>query len=128
MSKKHIIIIVSSIILLLAVVAIVRFWTPEDKWLCQNGAWVKHGNPEEPMPIAPCSKLSESEARAIAKSSCIKGGETLEAGTYNESSKTWWYNANLNSARKGCSPACIVNEETGMAEINWRCTGLKEPK
>jgi len=72
-------------------------------------------------------KLSEAEAKAIAEASCIKGGEALSGGTYNQITKTWWFDANLNSAKEGCNPACVVSEETKTAEINWRCTGLIEP-
>ncbi len=73
------------------------------------------------------SLLSEVEARVIAEKSCIKGGEVLASGIYNENSKTWWYDANLNATKEGCNPACVVDEKTKTAEINWRCTGLKEP-
>jgi hypothetical protein len=72
--------------------------------------------------------MSEAEARTIAEKSCIKGGEALSAGTYNENSKTWWFDANLNAVREGCNPACVVSEETKTAEINWRCTGLITPQ
>ncbi|MFZ2970791.1 MAG: hypothetical protein WA063_06605 [Minisyncoccia bacterium] len=72
--------------------------------------------------------FTESEARVIAEKSCIKGGESLVPGYYNENSKTWWFDANLNSTREGCNPACVVSEETETAEINWRCTGLIVPK
>lgn len=72
--------------------------------------------------------LSETQARVIAEQSCLKGGESLAPGYYNDSSETWWFDANLNSARPGCSPACVVSSQTKTAEINWRCTGLKEPK
>ena len=74
------------------------------------------------------SSLSEAEARVIAEKSCIKGGEALDLGIYNENSKTWWFDANLNASRPGCHPACVVSVETKTAEINWRCTGLKESK
>ena len=57
----------------------------------------------------------------------IKGGESLAPGYYNENSKTWWFDANLNATQAGCNPACVVSEDTGQAEINWRCTGLREP-
>lgn len=162
-------IIISLIILVIAVITVIRFWSPEDTWLCQNGAWVKHGKPAQNQPTTTCpnlrpindspractdeaklcpdgsavgrngpnceftscprinSILSEAEARVIAEKSCIKGGEALGVGTYNENSKTWWYDANLNATREGCNPACVVNEETKSAEINWRCTGLKVP-
>lgn len=71
--------------------------------------------------------LSETEAKLIAEQSCVKGGEVLAAGLYNPNSKTWWFDANLNSVREGCTPACVVSEETKTAEINWRCTGLVVP-
>ncbi|MFZ5365294.1 MAG: hypothetical protein ACOZBH_03845 [Patescibacteria group bacterium] len=70
------------------------------------------------------SSLTEPEARAIAEKTCIKGGESLEPGYYNENTKTWWFDANLNVSKEGCNPACVVSEETKTAEINWRCTGL----
>ncbi len=34
----------------------VRLLSGEDDWLCQNGQWVKHGNPSAAMPTAPCNK------------------------------------------------------------------------
>jgi hypothetical protein len=71
--------------------------------------------------------LTEAEARVIAEKTCIKGGESLASGYYNENSKTWWYDANLNATRPGCNPACVVSEETKTAEINWRCTGAIPP-
>lgn len=74
------------------------------------------------------SKLTESEARNIAQKSCIKGGESLSIGVYNENSMTWWFDANLNASKEGCNPACVVSESTKTAEINWRCTGLLTDK
>ncbi|MFA5030341.1 MAG: hypothetical protein WC495_02010 [Patescibacteria group bacterium] len=97
--------------------------------LCPDGTAVGRIPPN--CEFADCpevdSLLTEAEARDIAEASCIKGGESLVAGTYNENTKTWWYDANLNATREGCSPACVVSEQTQTAEINWRCTGLVEP-
>jgi len=102
----------------------------EEAKLCPDGSAVARTGPH--CEFAPCppinSLLSEAEARVIAKKSCIKGGEALAAGIYNKNSKTWWYDANLNSTREGCTPACVVSEETKTAEVNWRCTGLNVPK
>ena len=67
------------------------------------------------------TKLSLSEAKEIAfLSEC---GDRLE-DTYicNEITGTWWIN--LDIEKEGCNPACVINVETKMAEINWRCTGL----
>lgn len=74
------------------------------------------------------STMTEKDARAIAEKACIKGGEALAPGYYNENSKTWWFDANLNAKIQGCNPACVVTEATKQAEINWRCTGAVPPK
>jgi heat shock protein HslJ len=76
----------------------------------------------------PITKITEVQARIIAQNSCVKRGESLSPGTYNEITKTWWFNAELNSTQPGCSPACVVSEETQSAEINWRCTGAILPQ
>jgi len=31
-----------------------QFLSGEDGWLCQNGEWVKHGNPSGSKPTVPC--------------------------------------------------------------------------
>jgi len=31
-----------------------QFLSGEDNWICQNGEWVKHGNPSAPKPTIPC--------------------------------------------------------------------------
>jgi hypothetical protein len=74
----------------------------------------------------PCeAKLNLSEAIDIAqKSDCIKEGSLTTETMYNNVSGTWWIDMNLSEPKPGCSPACVVYEQNGTAEINWRCTGL----
>lgn len=102
-----------------------RACTMEAK-LCPDGSAVGRSGPNCEFAACPAvnSIISEAEARAIAEKTCIKGGEALSAGIYNEGTKTWWFDANLNATRPGCNPACVVDETTKTAEINWRCTGL----
>jgi len=73
-------------------------------------------------------KMTETDAKTIAEKTCIKGGEALGEGSYNENSNTWWFDANLNATKEGCNPACVVDAKTKTAEINWRCTGAIIPK
>ncbi|MBU4374326.1 MAG: hypothetical protein KJ714_07815 [Euryarchaeota archaeon] len=72
----------------------------------------------------PCSgKMSLEEAIAIAKDSvCAQDGNLTDKTMYNEITLTWWIDLDLE--KEGCSPACVISEETRTAEINWRCTGL----
>lgn len=97
-------------------------WIHYNKETGEIGQWVKDFEGESNIFI------TESEARIIAEKTCIKGGEALGPGMHNKETKTWWFDANLNSVREGCSPACVVSEDNKQAEINWRCTGLRGPK
>jgi hypothetical protein len=70
------------------------------------------------------TKISLAQAKEIAeKSACKANGNLKETHFYNPSTKTWWFD--LDTQKDGCSPACVVSEETMTAETNWRCTGLK---
>jgi len=67
--------------------------------------------------------LSIEEAKQIAiNSSCLENGTLGDGYAYNQFTKTWWFD--LEIEKPGCSPACVVDETTETAEINWRCTGL----
>lgn len=97
-------------------------WVNYDKKSGEIGEWVKDFEGES------AAGLTEVQARIIAEKACIKGGEALSAGSHNKGTQTWWFDANLNATRPGCNPACVVDEKTSRAEINWRCTGLAAPK
>jgi hypothetical protein len=97
-------------------------WIHFDKNTAEIGEWVRDFEGESAI------NLSEFEARVIAEKNCIKGGEALGAGIHNKNTQTWWFDANLNTVKEGCNPACVVDEKTKTAEINWRCTGLVEPQ
>ena len=48
--------IIFLVVLILAAIALIRFWSPEDAWLCRNNQWVKHGNPEGLAPATGCGE------------------------------------------------------------------------
>ncbi|MDD3887491.1 MAG: hypothetical protein PHN19_01830 [Patescibacteria group bacterium] len=67
--------------------------------------------------------MKQSDALKIAQASdCNKEGLTAEISC-NENTRTWWID--LKTKKEGCSPACVIDVEKKTAEINWRCTGLK---
>ena len=39
---------------IITIVFILRISSPEDDWICQNGKWLKHGNPSVSAPNSPC--------------------------------------------------------------------------
>jgi len=51
---KALIIFVLILISILAIRIIIG--GDEDTWICENGQWIKHGNPEKPMPTVECGQ------------------------------------------------------------------------
>lgn len=71
----------------------------------------------------PSTEMTLEEAIEIAQNSdCVKEGNLTDESMYNNATKTWWIDLDIEKA--GCAPACVINVETKQAEINWRCTGL----
>ena len=67
--------------------------------------------------------MSLNVAKQIAlDSECADEGPLAEYYMCNSFTGTWWLDMDLD--RPGCNPACVLNIETGEAEINWRCTGV----
>lgn len=55
--KNRTIFVVAGIIgLLIAIMIGARLFSGEDNWICQNGQWIKHGQPSFPPPTVPCNK------------------------------------------------------------------------
>lgn len=54
--------IVLLVILVLVVISFLRFSSPEDTWLCENGEWIKHGNPSEAQPVTNCAGLNDKQS------------------------------------------------------------------
>ncbi len=68
-------------------------------------------------------RLTLEEAIEIAQNSvCIEQGPLTENSIYNAATATWWIDLDID--KPGCNPACVVDESSQTAEINWRCTGL----
>lgn len=105
-----------------------RACTQEAK-ICPDGSAVGRSGPNCEFAACPIinSILSESEAQAIAEKSCIKGGEAMSVGVHNEATKTWWFEANLNAMRLGCSPFCVVDESSKSVALIWQCADANEP-
>ncbi len=73
--------------------------------------------------------MKVSDALEIAKNSqCASEGTVKTGNTCNDFTGTVWFEFEPKEPKEGCNPACVVNIESRAAEINWRCTGLLEPK
>lgn len=68
-------------LLILAFFLFVRFVLggPEDTWLCADGQWLKHGNPNSPQPTSVCGPIKRQEGKIIGV--VRSGGLTKEEKT-----------------------------------------------
>ena len=139
------------IILLIAGIFSLRFLFGgnEDTWICENGQWIKHGNPSAPKPTGGCGELTPTqnprenqiekcqsqsgktmrfdEAMLIGEKQCLGGKLDMNEEYFcNDYTGTWWIGFLPDEVKEGCNPACVVDIESETAEINWRCTGLIE--
>lgn len=53
------------LIIIFIVVFGIRFLSGEDNWVCENGQWIKHGNPSSLMPTTGCGNNQEGSIEYI---------------------------------------------------------------
>ena len=127
--KRIILISAVSFLIILAIIAVVRFGLggPEDTWLCENGVWVKHGQPSKPAPLTGCGQLKTianfEECAALGQPisesyprQCRYNGQIFTEDIGNELLKTDLIRiSNPRPNQKISSPLTI----TGQARGNW---------
>lgn len=90
MKKRNLIIVGVIILVLVGIILFSRF--REDSWICENGKWVKHGNPSSEIPSYSCDNN-------------IIGGERDEHGCLGAAGYSW------NETEKECVREWEINEE-----------------
>lgn len=77
----------------------------------------------------PCEgALTSSQAITIAEHDCSNTGNLTSNVAYNNYTKTWWIDLTPDKIVPGCNPACVVDEVSKTATVNWRCTGAIPPQ
>lgn len=56
----------------------------EDTWICENGVWIKHGNPKVQMPTKECKSNEQKDA-------CNNIDKTMKVPVCGEDNKTYYY-------------------------------------
>ena len=52
--KKKLFLFLAFLVIFIVAILGLRLFSGEDNWVCQNGAWEKHGQPDFPAPITEC--------------------------------------------------------------------------
>ncbi len=88
--NKKLIIILAVIIVIIGLVGILLLLRgDEDTWLCQNGQWVKHGNPSASQPTTGCG--NQTEQPDIIVTTPQKGQIITSPLTLTGQAKGSWY-------------------------------------
>jgi len=102
MKKTQFLWFIAGLILVAAV--ILRLTSREDEWICQNGAWVKHGQPSSSQPTTTCPRsFSEPAASSFT---ALQGEVIINSPQPNEVVKSpltvsgqargnWFFEANI---------------------------------
>jgi hypothetical protein len=78
------------IIIILATALILRLTSKEDDWLCENGGWIRHGNPSAPMPTEVCpNSKSEPLISDSEQPSQLVGSDRDEHGCIGSAGYSW---------------------------------------
>jgi hypothetical protein len=59
----------------------------EDVWICENGRWIRHGNPSAPMPSDGCGEAVTPEP--VLTGGQVVGGDRDEHGCIGSAGYTW---------------------------------------
>jgi len=85
MKKTIFLVIIILIVVIAGLAGFLILRSSEDTWLCQNGQWVKHGNPAAPDPTEPCLNANQNQntnqnvgLANPASVNCKEKGGTLE--------------------------------------------------
>lgn len=77
------IILIAIGIFVVSITGLIKFFSGEDSWICQNGEWIKHGNPSAPKPTKPCGEQKPSEGELKEEQEVIldspKTGEAVSS-------------------------------------------------
>lgn len=128
MSKTLKIILVIFIVVLAIFLLSARLLTKEDTWLCQNGQWIKHGAPSDPMPNTLCEgteiKITNFEECAAVypvmesypRRCTVPGGQTFSEEIGNELEKTDLIKISSPRPNEKIKSPLVI---TGEARGNW---------
>jgi len=88
--NRKILISIAALIILFLIIFSLHFLSPEDVWLCQDGQWVRHGNPTQLKPDSGCGIPKGSITGTILKLSA----NSLKIKEANNQQKNFQINKN----------------------------------
>lgn len=79
MKKEKFLWIIMGVVVVTAV--ILKLSSKEDDWRCENGAWIRHGNPRIAAPTSPCGQIEKVVSEFIPASTEIVSDDNVVASS-----------------------------------------------
>ena len=89
--KKFFIIVILIFVVVSAAVVLIKGLSNEDDWICQDGVWVKHGNPSAPQPNQACGEVTNKIQPDIVIYSPQRGQTIQSPLTVKGEARGNWY-------------------------------------
>jgi len=92
--KKKLIYVLVIIFAIIGTILMIRFLSgDEDTWLCQNGRWLKHGQPLTSMPVTGCGQVQTEDIKTYSP----ELGQTLSFPLFIEgvARGSWYFEASF---------------------------------
>jgi len=101
----------------IGVVLFLRFVVggPEDTWLCENGEWVKHGNPSQTAPVQGCGQSGSSAENNESEETSPAGIANPASSYCQEQGGTLRFETDSN----GVKGICILPDGTECDEWDY---------
>ncbi len=136
---KKIIYIIIGLAVIAVLVLTVRFvfGGPEDNWICQDGVWVKHGNPSFPEPVSGCGNQGKTDDTTTSTSTdgyiykdLIKIDSPIQNQKINspvsikgEARGNWYFEASF-PVQVLDEDGTVIGRGTGQAQGEWTTTNF----
>ncbi len=100
-----------------------NFFSGEDCWMCQNGEWIKHGNPYAPQPTTVClgDKVQSSD---IIIDSPLTNQLMTSPGTVEGRAKGHWFFEGIFPVRLLDAGGGEIARASAQAQSDWMTSGF----
>jgi hypothetical protein len=124
---KKIIYIIIGLAVIAVLVLTMRFvfGGPEDNWICQDGVWIKHGNPSFPEPASGCgNKITASYLyKDLVKIDLPVRNQKISSPIFvkGEARGQWYFEASF-PIQVLDEDGTVLGQGTGQAQGEWTTT------
>lgn len=121
--KKNYLFFIIILILFISTLLWWRFSGPEDTWICENGTWIKHGNPETPQPVTGCGEEANNIVNDIVIMSPTPESEVTSPLIISGQARGNWFFEATFPIQLTTVHGLILGNTQAQAQSDWMTEG-----